>query len=133
MDAAHQDAQFGVGPSQIYRKRAWSITDSSYQDLGRLGSYGRVMLRGMGDTTQDLNALAQVAATVPSDIMAAEGTYPYSSFLTPYSPGAGLSPAGYTATASVPTATASLSSSPGMLVVIGILGVAAVMMFSRKR
>src|SRR5271155_2837022 len=34
MDAARADAQFGVAPPTYFRKRAWSLTDQSYQDLG---------------------------------------------------------------------------------------------------
>lgn len=130
MDAAHANASFGVGPSQIYRKRAWSLTDSSYQDLSGLGTYQRVRARtpGMGDAALDA-AIAAAAADVPSAIAAATGN-PYATFMTPYTPYS--SPAGYTAAAKVPTATASLSSTPGMLIVIGIFGVAAVFMFSKS-
>ena len=54
MDAARVDSQFGVAPPNYFRKRAWSLTDNSYQDLS--GSKGPVhanvvnscQLRGLG-------------------------------------------------------------------------------------
>lgn len=33
MDAARADSEFGVAPPTYFRKRAWSLTDNSYQDL----------------------------------------------------------------------------------------------------
>jgi hypothetical protein len=41
MDAARVDAQFGVEPPIYYRKRVWSLTDSSSQDLNGCGCGGR--------------------------------------------------------------------------------------------
>lgn len=41
MDAARAGAQFGVEPPIYYRKRAWSLTDNSYQDLSGCGCGGR--------------------------------------------------------------------------------------------
>ena len=41
MDAARPGAQFGLEPPVYYRKRAWSLTDSSYQDLNGCGCGGR--------------------------------------------------------------------------------------------
>jgi hypothetical protein len=37
MDAARPEAMFGEEPPMYYRKRAWSLTDDSYQDLNGLG------------------------------------------------------------------------------------------------
>lgn len=36
MDAARVDSQFGVAPPSYTRKRAWSLSDDSYQDLSGL-------------------------------------------------------------------------------------------------
>lgn len=41
MDAARPGAQFGVEPPVYYRKRVWSLTDNSYQDLNGCDCGGR--------------------------------------------------------------------------------------------
>ena len=33
VDAARSNARFGVGPSRVFRKRIWSLTDRLYQDM----------------------------------------------------------------------------------------------------
>lgn len=40
LDAARPGAEFGVEPPMFYRKRAWSLTDDSYQDLNGCGCGG---------------------------------------------------------------------------------------------
>lgn len=102
LDAARADSQFGVAPPVYFRKKAWSLTDDSVQELSGvprrrgLGSYGYVHL---GDAGTDI--LSQSIAEVPAIIAAASGqgsgTSPYASYTTPYSPGYGIPQAGYLA------------------------------------
>lgn len=121
MDAARLDAQFGVEPPMWYRKRAWSLTDSSYQDLSgcncpgqckcsSVGSY-RFGLAGLGQdsgipwstiTAQSIQEIPAIISAVqgggstqitPYGTVAARG--PYSSFATQYTPGYGVPYAGY--------------------------------------
>src|SRR5271156_4639662 len=42
VDTARPDSQFGLSPERYFRKRAWSLVDSSYQDLSRLNGYTRL-------------------------------------------------------------------------------------------
>jgi len=103
LDAARADSQFDVAPPVYFRKKAWSLTDDSSQELSGaprrrgLGSYGYVHL---GDDTGP-GLISQSIAEIPSIIAAASGsgsaTSPYGSFTTPYSPGYGLPQAGYLA------------------------------------
>lgn len=85
MDAARPDAQFGVEPPFYFRKRAWSLQDDTYTDLGRLGSYGRVSL---GDAQQTSSMIASVTGGTADIIRAAKGqpASPWDSFQTQYSP-----------------------------------------------
>jgi hypothetical protein len=113
MDAARPDAQFGVEPPVYYRKRAWSLTDDSHQDLsgpksfvhanvgrlrGGLGSYGNVRgMRGLGDDIDWSKILSQSLSEVPTIISAVAGKpsqaqSPYGSFATGYTPGYGIPP-----------------------------------------
>jgi len=120
MDAARSDSEFGVEPPTYFRKRAWSLTDDSYQDLsgGRLrGSLAGYV--GLGDDSIDYNTLLTQGLTEIPAIMATasggsssvstpQGTVqtapnPYSSFQTPYTPGYGIAPAGYGTYATVQT------------------------------
>lgn len=122
MDAARYDSQFGVEPPAYFRKRAWSLMDSSFEDLSGvtrmcgLAGYQRFHYSpqppvGMGDASTDA-LLAQALTETPALIAVASGgssSYnpqtgqnavnaapnPYSSFATPYTPGYGISPAGY--------------------------------------
>ena len=115
LDAARPDSQFGSGPPIYYRKRAWSLTDDSHQELsgpksfvhanvgrapGGLGSYGNVQtLRGMGDIDWG-DIFSQSLSEVPTIISAVAGKpsssqSPYGSFSTGYTPGYGIPPAGY--------------------------------------
>jgi hypothetical protein len=121
MDAARIDSQFGVEPPSYFRKRAWSLTDDSYQELsggrrrGSLSGYAR-----LGDDSIDYNTLLQQGLTeIPAIISTASGgsasattpqgtvttmpANPYGSFATPYTPGYGIPPAGYGSVASLQT------------------------------
>lgn len=120
LDAARFDSSFGAAPPQYFRKRAWSLTDDSYQDLsggrlrGSLAGYARGM-RGLGDDEIDWGSVLQQGLTeVPaimstaaggsSSVATPQGTVqtapappnPFASFMTPYTPGYGIPPAGYT-------------------------------------
>lgn len=57
MDVARADAQFGVAPPNYFRKRAWSLTDSSYQDLSGSRAFVHANtvpgLRGLGEYVSD--------------------------------------------------------------------------------
>lgn len=122
MDAARSGAQFGVEPPVYYRKRVWSLTDNSFQDLSGCGCGGRC---GCGSRPRKFSGLAGVATLgqdgidwgsilstsiqeTPALIAAASGqptkfqtptsvvaTGPYSSFETPLTPGYGIPQAGY--------------------------------------
>jgi Transglutaminase-like superfamily len=121
MDAARLDSQFGVEPPFWYRKRAWSLTDNSYQDLSggdcgcgcgggcRPGLAGYATVGGLGQDGVDWGSLLQTSLQeTPALIAAAAGqpvavrtpqatvqTGPYASFQTPYTPGYGVPGAGY--------------------------------------
>jgi hypothetical protein len=112
LDAARMDAEFGIEPPSYFRKRAWSLTDDSFQDLaggrmrGSLGGY-----TSLGDPI-DLNTLLQMGVTEIPAIIATSGggsssfetaqgrgstapANPWDSFQSPYSPGYGIPRAGY--------------------------------------
>jgi hypothetical protein len=108
LDAARPGAQFGVEPPSYYRKRIWSLSDSSHQDVSgyysrllkprpRLAGYAHV--GGLGDASEDwsefLPTLNQAIAQVPADLSIASGQAPYASFQTVNTPGYAIGPAGY--------------------------------------
>jgi hypothetical protein len=120
MDPARYDSEFGVPPPVVTRSRWWSLSDSSYGDLGKLGhypryrshvsgmgSYGRVRGRTMGQAAAPAvdptsSYIATTGQSIADIIRAGEGqpaspfsysSGPYASFQTPYSPG--LITAGY--------------------------------------
>lgn len=97
LDAARPDSQFGAEPPTYYRKRVWSLADDSYQDVAGLGFYGAREMQHtrLGDTQDVLQSFLPYAQIASQDIMAAQGMQPYGSFMTPYSPGYGVTPAGY--------------------------------------
>src|SRR5208282_2140467 len=57
MDAARVDSEFGVAPPNYFRKRAWSLSDSSYQDLSGSRAFVHANtvsgLRGLGEYVSD--------------------------------------------------------------------------------
>jgi len=108
LDAARADSVFGEAPPMFYRKRAWSLSDSSYEDLSGLGNYPRFnslgsyrrfnSLPGLGDaqsTDTTSSMIATVAQGASEIIRAAKGQPPdpWASFRTPYTPYS--DPAGY--------------------------------------
>jgi Transglutaminase-like superfamily len=104
LDAARLDSEFGAEPPHYFRKRAWSLTDDSYVDLSGHKRPWPQFLSGYVGLGQDdgidwgsiIDTSIQTGLKqAPSIIAAAEGTGPYSSFRTPYSPGYGIPPAGY--------------------------------------
>jgi Transglutaminase-like superfamily len=143
MDAARLDSSFGSEPPAYFRKRAWSLTDDSYQDIAGatrlrgLGSYGSVgQFPGPLPPDPSLytpptpswsDVFAQGISEIPSIISAATGQpyNPYASFQTPYTPGATVPRAGYSPYA-VPSATSLwLSQNWPWLVGLGLLAVIA--------
>jgi Transglutaminase-like superfamily len=96
MDAARSGAQFGLEPPIYYRKRAWSLTDNSYQDLsgcgcggcctncravgrGKFSGLAGVATVGMGDMGQDGVDWSQILQTTIQEtpaIIAAAGGQP---------------------------------------------------------
>ncbi len=145
MDAARSDAEFGVAPPSYSRKRAWSLTDDSYQDLGRsaprraLSGYPRFApYRGqvfLGDDANDA-LIAQGMAELPAVMYAAEGVpvsstavSPYGTYSTGYTPGAGMPSAGYQISASAAGVSSSSSIMPLLLIAGGLL---MVMMMGKK-
>lgn len=135
MDAARSDSEFAAEPPRYYRKRAWSLTDESYQDLSGLAHANTVYLdkraavSGLGSYATlgqdgiDWGSIVQQSiAEVPAIISTVQGkpvsmqlpagsvsTGPYGSFVTPYTPGYGIPQAGYSArgTITVPGTTPS--------------------------
>lgn len=147
LDAARFSSVFGVEPPSYFRKRAWSLTDSNYQDLsgGRLrGSLSGYV--GMGQAI-DYNTLLQEGLTeIPAIIATAAGgsssattpqgtvqtapapPNPWNSFATPYTPGYGIPTAGY----------GSPGLSPGLSIQANsiwpwLLGLGAVLLLARGR
>jgi hypothetical protein len=143
MDAARPGAQFGIEPPIYYRKRAWSLTDNSYQDLSgygcrggcgsgrRRGLAGVATMNGFGQdgldwgsivqtTIQETPALIAAASGSPSLIRTPSSTVatgPYASYATPYTPGYGTPAAGYGYPS---TPSASLSADMPILLLIGL-------------
>lgn len=145
MDAARPDSVFGQAPPSYFRKRAWSLSDDSYQDLsgtgvspvftGRmsalhLGYYPRfAAMHGLGQddgssnpNPQDTSTLIATVAQGTSEIIrAAKGQPPdpWASFQTQYSP--------YGPSAGYPSSGVSVvgSASPGLgtwlLIGLGLL------------
>lgn len=101
IDAARPGAQYGIAPPYYFRKRVWSLTDSSYQDIksaisgapaSRASSLnGYVVLGDDNTAAQDISAVGQSVANV---ISASKGN-PWGQFSTPYSPGVAAPGAGY--------------------------------------
>jgi len=98
LDAARPGSAYGVAAPFYFRKRIWSLTDSSYRDVSGAAGAGRVSsLNGyamLGDyapntAAEDISAVGQSVANIVS---ASKGN-PYGSFMTPYTPVA--PPAGY--------------------------------------
>ena len=110
MDAARVDSEFGVAPPNYFRKRAWSLSDSSYQDLSgsrafvhantvsglrRLGEYvsdafvipGGTRLGSYGPVGRlgqtDPNLISQALAEMPA-LISVTGGGGSSSSVTPY-------------------------------------------------
>jgi len=144
MDAARVDSQFGIEPPTYFRKKAWSLTDDSTQELnggrlrGSLSGYMRRHLQGLGDDEIDWGPIIQQGLTeVPAIMSTAAGggssvatptgtvsTYPqnpYGSFVTPYTPGYGIPQAGYGSSAVASVQTSGFSSIlPWLLVGLGV-------------
>lgn len=128
LDAARPGAQYGVEPPFYFRKKAWSLLDSSSQDLsgcqcgGRCGcgeparggppgalagyrrfpnlsqggsvDWGQIIEQSVQEIPQ-MMAIGQGSSTQVSSGAGVVATGPYASFATPYTPGAGIPPAGY--------------------------------------
>ena len=116
LDAARPGAQFGVEPPFYFRKKVWSLTDSSTQELNGdnrggccappgLAGYPRAL--GLDSTSaalleQSLQEIPQILAVTSgqaSNVTTPAGNIvtgsPYASFATPYTPGATIPAAGY--------------------------------------
>lgn len=133
LDAARPNAQFGLQPPGYFRKRAWSLTDDSYQDLsGARRLRGLSGYRSLGDgvdwgsvISQSIAETPQIIATVTGQPTSARLPYgtvstgtPYDSFMTPYTPGYAVPAAGYGILGATQVASGSLFSSflPWLLV-----------------
>lgn len=127
VDPARPDSQFGLSPERFFRKRAWSLVDSSYQDLNgyaRLSGYARL---GQLDPATD-QLISQVFAETPQLIAVAQGNPTSSGLVTtgsPYTtfvaPGMVTQPAGY----ALQTGTSSFGS---LLPLLAIAAIAALVM-----
>lgn len=122
LDTARPDSQFGLSPERFFRKRAWSLVDSGYQDLNgytRLSGYTRL---GQMDPTDQL--ISQVVSETPQLIAVAAGNptssglvttgSPYTTFVTPNMV---TQPAGY----NLQTGVSSFGGSLLPLIMIGAL------------
>jgi hypothetical protein len=136
MDAARPGAQYGLPAQRYFRKRVWSLTDSSYRDVAgqrvspmrgeRVSNLNGYAVLGQPDpniAAEDISAVGQSVANV---IAAAKGS-PYGSFTTPYTPVA--PPAGYGVPGypgGVPGATLSLGGvSPWLIAIVAGLAIYA--------
>lgn len=106
VDAARPNSGFGLQPPVYFRRRAWSLTDDTSQDMK-----GACRLNGLSDgidwgsiLSQSIAQTPQIIATVegnptatklPGGASVATGGSPYSSFMTPYTPGYSVPAAGY--------------------------------------
>jgi hypothetical protein len=145
-DAARPHSQFGVHPPEYYRRRAWSLTDDSYEDLSgtRMRGLGawpvdsqyiryRTLGQDDGDGSIDWGSIISQGLTETPQMMAiASGqgtksgilqTSPYGSFATPYTPGYGIPGAGYPTTLTSP-----YSTTPDWLMPLLIGGIALVIL-----
>ena len=134
MDAARPGAQFGLPAQRYFRKRIWSLTDSSYKDVSgqRVASlHGYVMLG------QDTNVAAQDISAATggiANIIAASKGSPYGSFVTPYtpvSPPAGYGTPGYPG--GPPGATVSFAGGAAIWWILGFGAVALALGAVRRR
>jgi hypothetical protein len=159
MDAARPGAQFGIEPPMYFRKRAWSLTDDSFQDLSGCCEECSVgSLKGCGglagyvggtlgqDGTIDWNAIIQQGLQeIPSVVAVSTGqssnanspygsvaTGPYASFATPYTPGAGV-PAGYSISPTTGQLVATGTLSAGGSIMPWLLGLGALLLFMGRR
>jgi Transglutaminase-like superfamily len=142
LDAARPNAAFGLQPPGYFRKRAWSLTDDSYQDLkGATRLRGLSGYRSLGDDGVDWGSvLTQSIAETPQIIAAVQGQpttarlpygtvstgSPYSSFMTPYTPGYAVPAAGYGVLGATQAVSSSLFSSALPWLLIGGLVLVAV-------
>lgn len=146
-DAARPHAQFGVHPPEYYRRRAWSLTDDSYEDLSgmrRMRGLGawpvdsqyiryRTLGQDDGDGSIDWGSIISQGLTETPQMMAiASGqgtksgilqTSPYGSFATPYTPGYGIPGAGYPTTLAT-----SATATPDWLLPLMIGGIALILL-----
>ena len=152
LDAARPGAFFGRSPEIYSRKRAWSLTDYTYTDLGGcansrtriagLAGYARMHGLGQDDSSIDWGAISsQIISETPQIIAAAQGAptaarlpsgamvqtgSPYGSFATPYTPGFALPTAGYGALAATNAVSSSLFSSALPWLLIAVVGFAVI-------
>lgn len=140
LDAARPNAQFGLQPPGYFRKRAWSLTDDSHQDLnGTRRLRGLSGYRSLGDDSVDWgNVLQQSIAETPQIIAAVAGQptsartpygtvstgSPYASFVTPYTPGYAVPAAGYGVLGATQAVSSSLFSSALPWLLLGVVGIA---------
>ena len=132
LDAARPGSAFGLEPPGWFRKRAWSLTDDSYQDLK--GCTRLQGLSGMGQIdwgsilTQSISETPQIIAAVQGQptIRTAQGAVstgsPYASFMTPYTPGYGYPTAGYPST--IPQLSSTIFSSALPWILAAVIGIA---------
>jgi hypothetical protein len=151
VDAARPNSAFGLEPAVYFRKRGWSLTDDSSQDLHDGSTHQPTRLRGLsgylglgdgfdpssvdwtsiiGQTIQEapqLIAISQGQSTamkLPSGATLSTG--PYASFMTPYTPGYAVPSAGYGALGTAAAVSSSLFSSLLPWLLIGGLVLVAV-------
>jgi hypothetical protein len=115
MDVARPGSAYGSAPQRYFRKRVWSLTNRTYQDMsgGRCSSLNGYAVLGddpayrvLGDAATDITALATLesgAAQIASAVQGqptipfsyASGASPYSSYFTGLTPGAVAPSVGY--------------------------------------
>lgn len=95
LDAARPGAEFGLAPSHYFRRKVWpapSETPSFLAGLKRHSLSGYMVLKGMGDQTQDIAALIAASGQAAANIALASNAAPQNIYGTvTTNPNTGLS------------------------------------------
>jgi transglutaminase-like putative cysteine protease len=134
-DAAAEHAAWGKEPGHVYRKRAWSIEDNSYQDLS--GCSARVLTGALGQDDDDGDGFNWAGLTQTIAVGAAGAAAVAKSLNTPvyaapaYSvingqlvPSTSLTP--------LASASATVSTSGGLLVTVALVGLVGLLVMRKS-
>jgi transglutaminase-like putative cysteine protease len=140
LDAARPGAAYGVGAPAYFRKRIWSLTDSTFRDVSGRGVSGQLAssLNGyamLGDVAPNVAAedISAVGQSVANIVSASKGN-PYGSFQTPYTPFAPAAGYGIPGYPGGPTgASVSLAGNSALWWILGIAAVGYAITSARGR